>query len=78
LRKHLPGVKGHDDSGQRHNQAADHQERISGEVQAAPACSGTKRIAMGYLRFLPTLNNPLIGAAARRGVAGKPKTASGF
>jgi hypothetical protein len=33
---------------------------------------------MGILRFLPTLNNPLIGAAARRGAAGKPKIASGF
>jgi hypothetical protein len=31
-----------------------------------------------FLRFLPLLNNPLIGAGARRIAAGKPKIAPGF
>jgi hypothetical protein len=31
-----------------------------------------------FLRFLPTLNKPLIGAAARRMAAGKAKIAAGF
>jgi hypothetical protein len=33
---------------------------------------------MGFLRFLPTLNNPSIRAAARRGAALKAKNSSGF
>jgi hypothetical protein len=74
----LPGVNGHDGSGQRHNQAADHQGWFSGEVKAAPASSERSGFAMGILRFLPTLNNPLIGAAARRGAAWKVKNSSGF
>jgi hypothetical protein len=43
----LPGVNGHDSSGQRHNQAADHQRRISGEVQATLASSERSGFAMG-------------------------------
>jgi hypothetical protein len=66
LRKHLPGVKGHDGSGQRHNQAANHQMLFSGEVKAARRVPNEADLQWAYLRFLPTLNNPLIGATARR------------
>jgi hypothetical protein len=40
-------VKAHDGSGQRHNQAADHQVCFSGEVQATLASSERSGIAMG-------------------------------
>jgi len=78
LRKDVARVNGHDGSGQRHNQAADHQGWFSGEVKQPGRLPNEADLQWAFLRFLPTLNNPLIGAAARRMAARKPKIASGF
>jgi hypothetical protein len=39
---------------------------FSGEVKAARRVPNEADLQWAYLRFLPTLNNPLIGATARR------------
>jgi hypothetical protein len=78
LRKHLPGVNNYDSSSQRHNQAADHQGLFSGKVRQPPRRSERRILQWAFLRFLPPLNNPLIGAAARRTAASRAKNSHGF
>jgi hypothetical protein len=51
---------------------------FSGEVKAARRVPNEADLQWAYLRFLPTLNNPLIGAAARREVGSEAKNNSGF
>jgi hypothetical protein len=73
LRKHLPGVNNYDGGSQRHNQAADHQGLFSGKVRQTRVVRSDAHSQWAFLRFLPTLNNPSIGAAPRRMVARQGK-----
>ena len=62
-----------DGHGKRHDQAADDQSCSSGKVQIAPSAFPTgKRLPVGFLRFLPVVNNPWNLATARRSAAPEP------
>jgi hypothetical protein len=66
LRQGLTGV-GDDSHGKRHNQSADDQSCSSGKVQKSPNVFPIEeRFRLGFLRFLPLVNNPRILATARR------------
>ena len=69
LRKDLARVKAHDGSGQRHNQAADHQGWFSGKVRQAPTCSERSRFAMAFYDSCRRLTTRRLGQ--QRG-AGRP------